>query len=564
MSRGPAAGAAVGGGHPRRRLLALALLLVLSLGFGAGLAVQAIQTARRHRETAQHVLGDYAAFAAFILASQAYRQVGGDVVQSFASWPDAGLSSGGRGAVRVPRGTACPQGVSYLEKEAATGAVRMSGAPLPPADAAFLRDTLADAPRLLKEVGWRFRFVRLPSRQVDGFFITSHQAASGSWWMRGFSACFAGDSSPIRRVMLAERALPPALTGTLPADSLFSVTVAAGRGAAGATPLYASPAADDSGSPYRGEARLGTEFGDMTLRLALRPEVASRLVIGGIPSSPTPLAAGLLALSTLLVVTALLQMRREYELIAIRSDFVSNVSHELRTPLSQILIFTELLKLGRLRTRAERERSLGIIDKEVRRLIQLVENVLQFSRAGVARRRLERETLPLSTVVCETLDAFRPLAAARGVTLHADIPASVHVSADRSALRQILLNLLDNAVKYGPPGQTVRVDAQAAADAGRTRIAVEDQGPGVPLEDRERVWEGYYRLRREARSAVAGSGIGLAVVRSLVSELGGTAWVEDAPAGGARFVVELAAGAEGGGVRMSLEQDTDEHGRRHG
>ena len=549
------------GGRPRRRLLALALLLVLSLSLGAGLAVQAIQTARRHRETAQRVLGDYAAFAAFILASQGYRQIGGAVVETFAAWPAAGTAAGlaPRGAVNVPTGTACPRGAAYMEQGGGGGdAIRLSGAPLSPADAAFLRDTLADAMRLLREVGWRFRFVRVPSRDVDGFFITSFRAPSGQWGLRGFSACFAGDSSPFRRVMVTERALPPALTSGLPADSLFSVTVGAGQGARAAT-VFASAVA--YASPYHGSARLGTEFGDMTLRLALRPDVANRLVIGGLPSSPTPLAVGLMALSTLLVVTALLQLRREYELIAIRSDFISNISHELRTPLSQILIFTELLKLGRLRTKAERERSLGIIDQEVRRLIQLVENVLQFSRAGVSRRRLDREPLPLATVVCETLDAFRPLAAARGVTLQADIPPHLSVAADRSALRQILLNLLDNAVKYGPRGQTVRVEA--GAHDGRTRITVDDQGPGVPRDDRERVWDGYYRLRREAHSGVAGSGIGLAVVRSLVTELGGTAWIEDADAGGARFVVELAAG-HGADGQPTTAAVSDHHDRSNG
>jgi signal transduction histidine kinase len=339
--------------------------------------------------------------------------------------------------------------------------------------------------------------------------------------------------------MLAEHALPPSVTGSLPPDSLFSVTVTPG-GDAG-RPLFTSPAR--YASQFHGSARLGNEFGDLALRLELRPDVAGRLVIGGIPASPTPLALGLLGLSTLLVVTALLQLRREYDLIAIRSGFVSNVSHELRTPLSQILIFTELLRLGRLPSSAERERALDIIEKEARRLIQLVENVLQFSRSGLARPRMERETLPLATLVRETLDAFRPLAAAREVTLRANVPGEASVRADPGALRQILLNLLDNAVKYGPRGQTVSVGAER--DNGRIRITVEDQGPGIPVDDRERVWKGYYRLQREAGSAVAGSGIGLAVVQSLTTDMGGRSWIEESASGGARFVVELDSGDGG-------------------
>ena len=518
----------LGESHPRRRLLALALLLVLSLSLAAALAWQAIQTSRRHRLTAQHALQDYAGFAAFILASHTYRQLGGAVVAAFAAWP---LDSA---RITPPAGTACAGGTTFLERNPATGAVSLNGAPVDPPVTAFLHDTLQNAPALLQEADWRFRFVHLPVGSADGYFITSYRTRAGKYSIHGFSACLRGPDSPFRQVMLSERALPPAVTGDLPADSLFSVTVAGAWG----PPLFGSPVSYFS--PYVGTARLGTEFGDLTLRLDLRPDLASRLVIGGVPSSPTPLAIGLLGLSTLLVVMALFQLRREYRLITMRSDFVSNVSHELRTPLSQILIFTELLKLDRLRSKDERTRSLEIIDQEARRLIRLVENVLQFSRVGVRRQRMECEPLPLATVVQETLDAFRPLASSRGVTLCAEVTPSAVVQGNRSALRQVLLNLLDNAVKFGPKGQTVTITT--AAENGQTRILVDDQGPGVPLDDRERVWQGYYRLPRESHSAVTGSGIGLAVVRSLVTEMGGRTWIADSDTGGARFVVELTAG----------------------
>jgi signal transduction histidine kinase len=190
-----------------------------------------------------------------------------------------------------------------------------------------------------------------------------------------------------------------------------------------------------------------------------------------------------------------------------------------------------------LRSDAERTRALDIIDQEARRLIRLVENVLQFSRSGAAGRGLHREMVPLETIVRETLDAFRPLAAAKGALLRTELPAESAVQADPSALRQILLNLLDNAVKYGPKEQTISVTARTLN--GKTRIVVDDQGPGIPTDDRERVWKGFYRLHRETRSAVAGSGIGLAVVRSLAGEMGGKTWIEETDTGGARFVVEL-------------------------
>ena len=108
---------------------------------------------------------------------------------------------------------------------------------------------------------------------------------------------------------------------------------------------------------------------------------------------------------------------------------------------------------------------------------------------------------------------------------------------DHDALRQILLNLLDNAVKYGPSEQCVQV--VLTENPGQVLISVADQGPGIPKADRERIWSGYFRLHRERQSAIAGAGIGLAIVRDLAARHGGRTWVEDCSDGGARFVVEF-------------------------
>jgi signal transduction histidine kinase len=126
----------------------------------------------------------------------------------------------------------------------------------------------------------------------------------------------------------------------------------------------------------------------------------------------------------------------------------------------------------------------------------------------------------------------------------------VHAVADRSALRQMLLNLLDNAVKYGARPQTVTVGTQHRGD--RARVWIDDQGAGIPAAERERVWGSFYRRAEHANSAVAGSGIGLYVVRELARLHGGDAWIEDAPGGGARVVIELHAADRANGF-------TDEH-----
>jgi signal transduction histidine kinase len=140
--------------------------------------------------------------------------------------------------------------------------------------------------------------------------------------------------------------------------------------------------------------------------------------------------------------------------------------------------------------------------------------------------------------------------------VRAELLPGVIAPVDKSALRQTLLNLLDNAVKYGPTAQTVVV--AMAAEHGLVRVAVEDEGPGIALAERDRIWTPFYRLERDANSAVAGSGIGLAVVRELVTQHGGRVWVERGRTGGARFVVEL-PGARRASEREPIPADTGVH-----
>jgi len=156
----------------------------------------------------------------------------------------------------------------------------------------------------------------------------------------------------------------------------------------------------------------------------------------------------------------------------------------------------------------------------------------------------------LNQAVQGIVDDWLPLASANGVRLRTQFTHDVHAVADPSALRQMVLNLLDNALKYGPSSQTVTIGTSIKAD--RARLWVDDQGEGIPARERERVWSSFYRLDRHANSSVAGSGIGLYVVRELARLHGGDAWVEDAPGGGARIVIELPGAARATGF-------TDEH-----
>jgi signal transduction histidine kinase len=143
--------------------------------------------------------------------------------------------------------------------------------------------------------------------------------------------------------------------------------------------------------------------------------------------------------------------------------------------------------------------------------------------------------------VSDAVAAFAPLAEAADTALAVELSPDAHALADAGALRQILLNLLDNAVKYGPRGQTVLV--RAARAGAEVVVSVEDEGPGVPPADRERVFDPFTRLERPGLPRVSGTGVGLAVVRDLVRAHGGRAWIEDGRSG-ARVCVALPASAQ--------------------
>jgi signal transduction histidine kinase len=323
--------------------------------------------------------------------------------------------------------------------------------------------------------------------------------------------------------------LPMTPAESLPNDSLVNVTIAGPTGT-----YHASRTTYDR--LYTASVPLAGIAGYLSIDVALNPQRAPELLLGGLPASRLPLLVVLLTLCIGLLVTTLVLAWRATELARLRSEFVANVSHELRTPLAQVLLFGETLSLGRMTTRREVKRAADIIVGESRRLMQLVDNVLLFGRRERGATA-KVESVNLASLTTDVLAAFGPLAASAEATVHAARLEPCVVSANRAELRQVLLNLLDNAVKYGPRGQTVTVGV--ARRQAHIRLWVEDEGSGIPIGERERVWEPFVRLPRPIDAETAGSGIGLAVVREIVTRYGGSTRVEDAAGGGARIVVEL-------------------------
>lgn len=257
------------------------------------------------------------------------------------------------------------------------------------------------------------------------------------------------------------------------------------------------------------------------------------LMSGGYPANPAGKIVGAFAFGVMLLAVGARLSWRTLALSRQREEFTSSVSHELRTPLTNIQLFAETLLLDRARTPEEQRSALETITRETRRLVHMVENVLALSRVGRPAISLVRRPERIDQLVRDVLASFDPLMRSHDISVELAVEGADTAHVDGDAVRRILVNLLDNAVRYGPVGQTLHV--VAANRAGSLLLSVEDEGPGVALQDRERVWEPF---ERGATNADSGTGIGLAVVRQLVQLHGGEARIEDGRFG-ARFVVVL-------------------------
>ena len=213
------------------------------------------------------------------------------------------------------------------------------------------------------------------------------------------------------------------------------------------------------------------------------------------------------------------------------------MSHELRTPLNAILGFAQLLELDA--ASAEQQESVGQILRAGRHLLGLINEILDISRIEAGRLQLSLEPVPVQETVRQAIDLVQPSAAEAHVTVRSEaIEDGVHVLADRQRLQQVLLNLLSNGVKYNRAGGTVTV-ACRESPASRLRIEVTDTGPGITADKLARLFTPFDRLGAEA-SAVEGTGLGLALSKSLVEAMGGTLKVRSEPEVGCTFSVELA------------------------
>lgn len=221
-----------------------------------------------------------------------------------------------------------------------------------------------------------------------------------------------------------------------------------------------------------------------------------------------------------------------------RKEFVANVSHELNTPLTSIAGYVETLLDGAYQDPGVNLRFLGIIHKETERLKRLIEDLLQLSQIESQKGQIAFLPVELSGVIAKTTGLLATTLAEKGQDLELDFPASLpKVKATEDSLEQVFLNLIDNAIKYSPPGS--RITVKAWEEDNMVAVSVVDQGQGIPPEALPRIFERFYRVEKSRAREIPGTGLGLAIVKHLVDSLEGAIEVTSQPGQGSRFTVKL-------------------------
>jgi two-component system phosphate regulon sensor histidine kinase PhoR len=218
----------------------------------------------------------------------------------------------------------------------------------------------------------------------------------------------------------------------------------------------------------------------------------------------------------------------------VRQDFVANVSHEFKTPLTAIQGFAETLLAGALDDPNNNRRFLEIIRDHATRLARLTDDLLKLARIEVGKLEVEFSPLGLTELIEGCAEVTLLKANRKQITL--DIrttPGLSPVRGDASLLREVLQNLLDNAIQYTPPGG--RIQVSAAAGAREAVITVADTGIGIPLADQERIFERFYRVDAARSREAGGTGLGLSIAKHIVEAHGGRLWVESAVGHGSKF-----------------------------
>ncbi|HEX4962456.1 MAG TPA: ATP-binding protein [Thermoanaerobaculia bacterium] len=238
----------------------------------------------------------------------------------------------------------------------------------------------------------------------------------------------------------------------------------------------------------------------------------------------------------------------------LKSEFLAAMSHELRTPLTSIIGFSDILEEDQETPLLPIQRTyLGYVRKGARHLLALINEILDLSKIEAGRLDLHPVETPLDGVIPEVVTTLQPLAEAKAIRIECKVAPGLAVYADRVRLKQVLFNLLGNALKFSPEGGAVGLEA--ACLGSLTCFAVTDSGPGIPPEEQEEIFTEFHQILETSTGVREGTGLGLAIARRLVEQQGGRIWVESEPGRGSCFRFLLPATPQGPGVPLPRERN---------
>jgi len=236
-----------------------------------------------------------------------------------------------------------------------------------------------------------------------------------------------------------------------------------------------------------------------------------------------------------------LSTRAQLKLAQKKDDFISAVSHELRTPLTSIRMYSEMLEKDWVKSKDKLAEYYGSMRQESERLSRLIENVLDFSRIQKGRKKYAFSVGDINQCVADVVEMMRPYAAQNGFSIKTELGHLGQKTFDRDAVTQIVVNLLDNAIKYARNADDKTITVRTRNDSRYILLEVEDHGPGVPHRLRHKVFEQFYRTGSEATRETTGTGLGLALVKRFAQAHEGFVEIITAKPSGAIFRVALAA-----------------------
>jgi two-component system phosphate regulon sensor histidine kinase PhoR len=289
-----------------------------------------------------------------------------------------------------------------------------------------------------------------------------------------------------------------------------------------------------------GEAFRRPELTQLLARLETERMLSCEIDVGGSPARYFEVTAATVfgrdgeSQGAILVFHDLTRIR---QLENTRREFVANVSHELRTPLSLIKGYVETLLDGAITDPELSAKFLKTIERHSNRLTNLIEDLLTISRLESGQVTLQMKTIPLRPFAASLIAELQSRAKERGTTIVNEIPEELHGRADPDRLEQVFVNLVDNAIKYGRAKGCVVVKGRAANS--QVELCVADDGPGIPADARERVFERFYRADKARSREAGGTGLGLSIVKHIVQSHGGKVWVESEAGHGANFCFTL-------------------------